>query len=82
MTNPEAVAGLRDIKVPAGMNATQALKEFLVSQAGIDQSSVPLQQQLNANQQLLVLLIGSHLEVVNTLGALEEGLMKLAQRPI
>lgn len=69
------------MKVPEQMAGSQALKDFLISQSEIDQSSTTLDEQLNAHRQLLALLVGSHLEVVNILGALEEGLVKAAQRP-
>lgn len=81
MTDPNAIAGLRSLKVPEKMNASKALKDFLISQTETDQSSAGIEQQLKANRQLMALLIGSHLEVVHALGALEEGVKKLAQSP-
>lgn len=82
MTDPNAAAALRNMKVPENMASSQALKDFLISQSETDPTTTTLDDQLKAHQQLLALLVGSHLEVVNVLGALEETLkIVAAQRP-
>lgn len=80
MTDPNAIAGLRSMRVPEGMSTSQALKDFLIIQSQVDQSSTTIDEQINAHRQLLGLLIASHLEVVNILGAIEETLKVISQR--
>ncbi|ORV86559.1 hypothetical protein AWC11_17250 [Mycobacterium interjectum] len=80
VTDPNAIAGLRSMRVPEGMGSSQALKDFLIVQSQVDQSSTSLDEQINAHRQMLGLLIASHLEVVNILGAIEETLKVMSQR--
>ena len=68
MTNPDMAAVLRNIKVPERMTGSQALRDFLLNHLEDDEATARSQEQL---QQLNGLLILSHLEVVNAIGALE-----------
>ncbi|BBX73027.1 hypothetical protein H7H78_19135 [Mycobacterium shinjukuense] len=73
MNNPDMATILREIKVPEQMKGSQALRDFLLIHVG-DEESLASPERL---KQLNGLLILSHLEVVNALGALEE---RAAQR--
>lgn len=68
MTNPDMAAVLRNMKVPERMTSSQALRDFLLNHLEDDEATASSAAQL---KQLNGLLILSHLEVVNTLGALE-----------
>ncbi|HTQ18304.1 hypothetical protein [Mycobacterium sp.] len=68
MTNPEMATILRNMKVPEQMSGSQELRNYLVSyiERGDSEPDPAEQHKLNW------LLVISHLEVVNALGALEE----------
>ncbi len=68
MTNPDMAAVLRNMKVPERMTSSQALRDFLLNHLEDDEATASSAAQL---KQLNGLLILSHLEVVNALGALE-----------
>ena len=68
MTNPDMAAVLRNMKVPERMTSSQALRDFLLNHLEDDEATANSAAQL---KQLNGLLILSHLEVVNALGALE-----------
>lgn len=68
MTEPDMATILRQIKVPEQMKGSQALRDFLLVYVD-DEESLATPERL---KQLNGLLLLSHLEVVNTLGALEE----------
>jgi hypothetical protein len=68
VTNPDMAAVLRNMKVPERMTSSQALRDFLLNHLEDDEATASSQAQL---KQLNGLLILSHLEVVNALGALE-----------
>jgi hypothetical protein len=69
VTNPELATVLRNMKVPERMNASQSLRAFLLAatEGGKDMANTDETQ-----KQLNWLMLLSHLEVVNALGALEE----------
>ncbi|CAM4348851.1 hypothetical protein MB901379_02673 [Mycobacterium basiliense] len=67
MTDPDMAAMLRQLKVPERMTSSQALRDFLLANTEDDEPSSPEKlRQLNG------LLLLSHLEVVNALGAMEQ----------
>lgn len=68
MTETDMGTILRQIKVPEQMKGSQALRDFLLVYVD-DEESLATPERL---KQLNGLLILSHLEVVNALGALEE----------
>jgi hypothetical protein len=61
-------AVVRSMKVPDRMTSSQALRDFLLNHLDDDEAAASSQERL---RQLNGLLILSHLEVVNALGALE-----------
>lgn len=69
MTNPDMATVLRNMKVPERMTSSQALRDFLLANTEAGQDMPRGQEQL---LQLNGLLLLSHLEVINALGALEE----------
>ena len=77
MTRPldaASINAIRNIKVPTNMNSSRALRDYLVSQAeAAAGGGVP---QADAGQ-LLTLMTGSLLEIVNALGTQEEMLTTL-----
>lgn len=79
MADANSIAVLHNLKVPEKMSAGRALRDFLISQSETDHSSAGLEQRLEVNRQLMALLLGSHLEVVQFIGALEECVKNLAQ---
>jgi hypothetical protein len=68
VTNPDMAAVVRNMKVPERMTSSQALRDFLLNHLEDDEATASGQAQLT---QLIELLILSHLEVINALGALE-----------
>lgn len=70
MTNPDMVAILRNMKVPERMTGSQELRKYLISYVERGDSEPDAEEQHKLNW----LLVLSHLEVVNALGALEEQL--------
>jgi hypothetical protein len=69
VTNPDMATILRNMKVPERMTGSQALCAFLLARTEQGENVPDSQEQL---KQLNGLLILSHLEVINALGALEE----------
>ncbi len=69
MTNPDMATILRQMKVPERMTGSQALRDFLLIHVDDEES---LENNRERLKQLNGLLILSHLEVVNALGAIEE----------
>lgn len=72
MAQPDGgIEALRGLMVPENMKASQALKDFLLSKA--ESGGAPTDPTTAAVdlQMTLGLLISSHLEVVNALGAME-----------
>ncbi|QUR67703.1 hypothetical protein [Mycobacterium spongiae] len=69
MTNPDIATVLRSMKVPERMTSSRALRDFLLANTDDGQQMPRGQEQL---LQLNGLLLLSHLEVINALGALEE----------
>jgi hypothetical protein len=69
VTNPELATVLRNMKVPERMAASQGLRAFLLAatEGGKDMANTDETQ-----KQLNWLMLLSHLEVINALGALEE----------
>lgn len=69
MTDPDIATVLRQMKIPERMTSSQALRDFLLANTE-DGRNVPTgpEQVLQLNGLLLL----SHLEVINALGALEE----------
>ncbi|AXN44846.1 hypothetical protein DSM43518_03056 [Mycobacterium marinum] len=67
MTDPDMATILRNMKVPVRMTGSQALRDFLLIYVD-DEESLATPERL---KQLNGLLILSHLEVVNALGAME-----------
>jgi hypothetical protein len=70
------IASLRNLMVPENMKASQALKDFLLSKAASGAATDPAQATVDL-QQTLSLLISSHLEVINVLGAMEHNAKSL-----
>jgi hypothetical protein len=68
VTNPDMAAVVRNMKVPERMTNSRALRDFLLSQLEEGEATSRGQTELT---QLIELLILSHLEVVDALGALE-----------
>lgn len=68
-SNPDIATVLRQMKIPERMTSSQALRDFLLANTE-DGRNVPTgpEQVLQLNGLLLL----SHLEVINALGALEE----------
>ncbi|GFG65192.1 hypothetical protein MKUB_26820 [Mycobacterium kubicae] len=69
MTSPDMSTILRQMKVPERMTGSQALRNFLLTYVDDEDTLTDNPERL---KQLNGLLILSHLEVVNALGALEE----------
>jgi hypothetical protein len=69
VTNPDLATVLRNMKVPENLSASQALRAYLVAQLE-GRPDLPEDEELQKQMNFLLLL--SHLEVVNALGALEE----------
>jgi len=67
VTSPDMATILRNMKVPERMTGSQALRDFLLIYVD-DEESLASPERL---KQLNGLLILSHLEVVNALGAVE-----------
>lgn len=69
MTDPDIATVLRQMKIPERMTSSQALRDFLLANTE-DGRNVPTgpEQVLQLNGLLLL----SHLEVIDALGALEE----------
>jgi hypothetical protein len=76
VTNPDMAAVVRNMKVPERMTSSRALRDFLLNRLEDDEATASGQVQLT---QLIELLILSHLEVVNALGALEGS---AAEKPV
>jgi hypothetical protein len=66
---PDLAATLRKMKVPENLSASQALRAYLVAQL---EGQLELSEDEEQQKQMTMLLLLSHLEVVNALGALEE----------
>ena len=69
MTNPDLANVLRNMKVPERLTASQALRAYLLAQTEGGHDMPTDEEQLKQVNWLMVL---SHLEIVNALGALEE----------
>lgn len=68
MTNPDMGTILRNLKVPERMTGSQELRNYLISYVERGDTKPNAEEQHKLNW----LLVISHLEVVNALGALEE----------
>jgi hypothetical protein len=68
VTNPDMGTILRNLKVPERMTGSQELRNYLISYVERGDSEPDAEEQHKLNW----LLVLSHLEVVNALGALEE----------
>lgn len=77
MTNPDTVAILRNVRIPAAMVNSEQLRDFLLEKAECGDDSPPA-----GESRLLNLVVASHLEILNVLGALEEGLAAETQKKI
>jgi hypothetical protein len=75
----DGIAILRNLMVPENMKASQALKDFLLNQAERGPTTDPAQGAADF-QATLGLLISSHLEVVNILGAMENNAKALNEQ--
>jgi len=72
VVNPDVgITSLRNMLVPENMQASQALKDFFLNKAERGVSTDPAEQMEDLTK-TLTLLIASHLEVVNVLGAMEQ----------
>jgi len=69
VTDPDMATTLRNLKVPTRMTSSQELRDFLL--AGFEQPEGSPEGPVQLNQ-LTELVIRSHLEVIDALGALEE----------
>jgi hypothetical protein len=69
VTDPDMATTLRNLKVPKRMTSSQELRDFLL--AGIEEGEGSPDGPVQLNQ-LTELVILSHLEVIDALGALEE----------
>lgn len=78
MTDPDIATVLRQMKIPERMTSSQALRDFLLANTE-DGRNVPTgpEQVLQLNGLLLL----SHLEVINALGALEERFARAEEAP-
>jgi hypothetical protein len=71
VVNPDVgIESLRNLMVPENMKASQALRDFFLSKAEAGVTADPAQTMADWTQ-TLALLVSSHLEVVNVLGAME-----------
>ncbi|KAA1249964.1 hypothetical protein F0Q45_12200 [Mycobacterium simiae] len=68
MTNPDMATILKNMKIPERMTGSQALRDFLLIYSDDEETLANNPERV---KQLNGLLILSHLEVVNALGALE-----------
>lgn len=68
MTNPDIATILKNMKIPERMTGSQALRDFLLIYSDDEETLANNPERV---KQLNGLLILSHLEVVNALGALE-----------
>jgi hypothetical protein len=68
VTNPDMGTILRNMKVPERMTGSQELRNYLISYVERGESQPNAEEQHKLNW----LLVFSHLEVLNALGALEE----------
>ena len=69
MPDPDLADVLRNIKVPENLTASHALRAYLLAQL---EGRVELPKDDEQQKKMNLLLLLSHLEVVNALGALEE----------
>jgi hypothetical protein len=74
----DLAAILRNMKIPENLSASQALREYLLAQSE-GRPQLPERDE-ELQKQTTTLLLLSHLEVVNALGALEERMSRKRRR--
>jgi hypothetical protein len=74
----DLAAILRNMKIPENLSASQALREYLLAQSE-GRPQLPERDE-ELQKQTTTLLLLSHLEVVNALGALEERMSRMRRR--
>jgi hypothetical protein len=74
----DLAAILRNMKIPENLSASQALREYLLAQSE-GRPQLPERDE-ELQKQTTTLLLLSHLEVINALGALEERMSRKRRR--
>ncbi len=78
MPEIDLAAILRNMKIPENLSASQALREYLLAQSE-GRPQLPERDE-ELQKQTTTLLLLSHLEVINALGALEERMSRKRRR--
>ncbi len=78
MPEIDLAAILRNMRIPENLSASQALREYLLAQSE-GRPQLPERDE-ELQKQTTTLLLLSHLEVLNALGALEERMSRKRRR--
>lgn len=77
MADPETLAALRNMKVPAGLQNSRKFVDCLIEQLEQDESPKTPQEALEAMKKMMALSGASALDVIAAIGDIEEKLLKI-----